>query len=149
MYLDKDQLEFLEYLSRSGDITRENILTSQLDIVRFLEKQELINANREIIHTRFNGENNTYTNTYGDIISISISEQGKAYLAETVHENDFAKSIEKIAKSAEIQSDIALKKSKKADIKGWIAVIISVLALFVEFMAYHKEIFSFLAKIIN
>lgn len=94
---------------------------------------------------RINPITHKYENN-GEILSVSISEQGKAYLSETAHNDEFMESIEKIAKSAEIQSDIALKTSKKSDVKGWIAVIISIFALFIEFMAYHKEIFSFLAK---
>ena len=34
-----------------------------------------------------------------------------------------------IADSSKTQSDIALEKSKKADFKGWIAIVISVLSL--------------------
>lgn len=34
-----------------------------------------------------------------------------------------------IADSSKVQSDIALRKSKKADVKGWIAIAISLLSL--------------------
>ena len=40
--------------------------------------------------------------------------------------------IESIANSAKIQSDIAVKTSKKADVKGWISVIIAFLAFLLE-----------------
>ena len=42
------------------------------------------------------------------------------------------KAIEKIADSAKTQADIAVKTSKKADIKGWISVIIALLAFLLE-----------------
>ena len=43
-----------------------------------------------------------------------------------------AKNAEKLSESSKIQSDIAISTSKKADIKGWIAVIISVLTFIME-----------------
>ena len=42
------------------------------------------------------------------------------------------KAVEKIADSAKTQADIAVKTSKKADIKGWISVIIALLAFLLE-----------------
>ena len=39
-----------------------------------------------------------------------------------------ADSAKEIAESSKTQADVALKTSSKADIKGWIAVIISILA---------------------
>lgn len=59
------------------------------------------------------------------------------------------KAMEKIADSAEIQANIAFKTSKKADIKGWIAVIISAIALLFEFAVNHTEITSFLKSLFN
>lgn len=59
------------------------------------------------------------------------------------------KAIEKIADSAKTQSDIAVKTSKKADIKGWFAVIISAIALFIEFVVNYSEIISFLKSLFN
>ena len=43
-----------------------------------------------------------------------------------------AENAEKLSESSKTQSDIAIKTSKKADIKGWIAVIISVLTFIME-----------------
>lgn len=54
-----------------------------------------------------------------------------------------------IASSSKIQADLAVKQSQKADIKSWIAITISVFALLVEFMAYHKDIFSFLSHLFS
>ena len=42
------------------------------------------------------------------------------------------KAIEKIADSAKTQADIAVRTSKKADIKGWISVIVALLAFLLE-----------------
>ncbi len=60
-----------------------------------------------------------------------------------------ADSAEAIAGASKIQADLAIKQSQKADIKSWIAIIISVCALAVEFMAYHKEIFSFIGSLFS
>ena len=43
-----------------------------------------------------------------------------------------ADSAEQKANSAKIQSELATKQSKKADVKGWISVIISFLAFLLE-----------------
>ncbi|MCI9081444.1 MAG: hypothetical protein HFI70_03820 [Lachnospiraceae bacterium] len=130
MYLDEEQLEFLKSIPKNGSIKREDIPDSKLKIIEFLENERYIKVTYEVSGIRFHSFEEMFSSKVkGDIISVSLTELGKAYLAEVQHENDFAKSIEKIAKSAETQSDIALKKSKKADIKGWIAVVISMLVL--------------------
>lgn len=55
--------------------------------------------------------------------------------------------IQEIADSAKCQAALAEKKAKKADIKGIVAIIVSVLALLVSFMANHKEIFDFFSQL--
>lgn len=57
--------------------------------------------------------------------------------------------IESIANSAKIQSDIAVKTSKKADIKGWIAVFISFVGLFIEIILNSPEISSFILDVVK
>lgn len=65
-----------------------------------------------------------------------LLESQSAYLEKTSKElHDMAQSAKsqadsakKIAESSKTQADVALKTSSKADIKGWIAVIISILA---------------------
>ena len=111
MYLDNNQIEFLKKLSKVGTMERSDIDDSQISMILYLKKQGLISVDRD-----FSGSHilnyNQKIDDIGEIMSIWISEQGKAYLAEVLHEDEFAKSIEKIAKSAELQSDIALKTSK-------------------------------------
>lgn len=126
MYLSSEQLEFLKRLSEVGTMERSDIDDSQISMVLYLKKQGLISVDRNFSGVHILNHNQKIEDV-GEIISVWISEQGKSYLAEVLHEDYFTKSIEKIAKSAEIQSDIALKTSKKADVKGWIAVIISLL----------------------
>lgn len=46
-------------------------------------------------------------------------------------------------------ADSAKKTANKADIKGWIAIIISAIALFFEFAVNHAEIISFIKSLFN
>lgn len=65
-----------------------------------------------------------------------LLESQSAYIEKTSKElHDMAQSAKfqadsakEIAESSKTQADVALKTSSKADIKGWIAVIISILA---------------------
>ncbi len=81
MDLNKEQMDFLITLSKIGKIHRDSIADSQFKMINFLEDNKLVNVKREIIHSRLNPETQTVHHTYGDIISVSISEFGKAYLA--------------------------------------------------------------------
>lgn len=59
------------------------------------------------------------------------------------------KAVEKIAQSSKTQADIALEKSKRADIKGWLAIGISTTALLIEFVVNRVEILAFLKSLFN
>ena len=58
------------------------------------------------------------------------------------------KAIEKIADSAKTQADIAVHTSKKAGIKGWIAVIVSVIGLTIEIIVNFSEISTFISHLL-
>ena len=60
---------------------------------------------------------------------------------------DIASSAETIANSAKTQSELAVEKSKKADIKGWIAVGISAFALLIENICNYEQIADFFSKL--
>lgn len=81
MDLEKSQLEFLITLSKMDKIHRDVILDSQLEMVKFLEDNKLVEVNREIIRTYLEPKTHTFRNEYGDVLSVSISQFGKAYLA--------------------------------------------------------------------
>ena len=51
---------------------------------------------------------------------------------EQQQKKEFMNSVKRIADSAKIQSEIASKQSQKADIKGWISVVIAFLAFLLE-----------------
>lgn len=80
MDLEKSQLEFLITLSKMDKIHRDVILDSQLEMVKFLEDNKLVKVNREIIRTYLEPKTHTFRNEYGDVLSVSISQFGKAYL---------------------------------------------------------------------
>ena len=77
-----------------------------------------------------------------EVISEKIDD-----LKETVSNplNRQVKAIEEIADSAKAQADIAVKTSEKADIKGWIAVIVSVIGLTIEIVVNFPEISAFIS----
>lgn len=81
MDLEKSQLEFLITLSKMDKIHRDVIPDSQLEMIKFLEDNKLVEVNREIIRTYLEPKTHTFRNEYGDILSVSISQFGKAYLA--------------------------------------------------------------------
>lgn len=54
-----------------------------------------------------------------------------------------AESAKQISDSSKIQADIAKRKAGRADIKSWIAIAISALALIFEFAENHVAILQF------
>lgn len=54
-----------------------------------------------------------------------------------------ADSAKEIAESSKTQADVALKTSSKADIKGWISVVLSIICALMEFAVHHSEIIDF------
>lgn len=76
-----------------------------------------------------------------------ITEKGRGYLAYRQYEEEFHNSIKKIAQSAETRSNIAIKTSKKADIKGWLSVFFTASGALVEFIIHFDEISMFFANI--
>lgn len=55
-----------------------------------------------------------------------------------------AESSMRIAESSKLQADTAYKVSKKADVKGWLALILSACSVFIEFSIHHAEVFDFI-----
>lgn len=73
----------------------------------------------------------------------------KSFESQIESINSIALSAEQIANASTTQSDLAIKKSKKADIKGLIAIIISIVTLFFEFVSNHEEIISYIKSFFN
>lgn len=82
--------------------------------------------------------------TYNTIKSISDSAKSTALTAEK-----HATSAREIAESAKKQAQISETKSKKADIKGWISIIFSGIALLFEFAVHHSEISAFFSSMLQ
>lgn len=55
----------------------------------------------------------------------------------------------KIAESAKIGADLALQKSKKADIKGWISIFIAAFGVFIEFAIHHAQVIDFVKSLLG
>lgn len=60
-----------------------------------------------------------------------------------------AEDSKEIAESAKTSSDIALKESKKADIKGWISIFIAAFGGFIEFAIHHAQVIGFIKSILG
>ena len=65
---------------------------------------------------------------------LAKSSEERSQIAERLanYSESIAKSSETHAKASETLSSLAIKKAKKADIKGWIAVTVSVLTFIME-----------------
>ena len=77
----------------------------------------------------------------------AITEKGKGYIAYRKYEEEFRSSVKEIASSAKIQSNLALQKSKKADIKSWISIVFTGLGLLIEIIINFKPIVEFLSNL--
>lgn len=86
-----------------------------------------------------------------------LLESQSAYLEKTSKElhnmaesaKSQANSAKEIAESSKVQSDIAMKTSNKADIKGWISVIVAITCAFMEFAVHHSEITEFVKTLVK
>lgn len=80
-----------------------------------------------------------------------LLESQSAYLEKTSKElHDMAQSAKsqadsakEIAESSKTQANIALETSGKADVKGWISVVVSIICALMEFAVHHSEIIDF------
>lgn len=71
----------------------------------------------------------TFFKKMADDVKAPIEKQVASIESIAKSADELAKDSKEIAESAKTSSDIALKESKKADIKGWISVAISLAAL--------------------
>lgn len=80
---------------------------------------------------------------------LEMMESQTDFLGKTSKEiRSIAESAKSIAENSKTQSDIAIQTSKKADIKGWISVIISIFCAFVELCVHHVAISDFIHLIL-
>ena len=86
MYLNNEQLEFLKRLSEVDTMRRSDIDDSQIGMVLYLKKQGLVSVDRDISGSHVLNHNQKMEDI-GEILSICISEQGKAYLVEILHKD--------------------------------------------------------------
>lgn len=81
LYLNDDQKVFLNRLSKTGLVDCASLSEDELKIVRFFDKEGLIDANREQ-YTSLDPKTQELRFFPGAYLSVSISEKGKAYLVE-------------------------------------------------------------------
>lgn len=56
---------------------------------------------------------------------------------------NIAKETQQIANEAKTIAELAMKKAKQADIKGWISLLLSAITIAIEFIAHHEEIINY------
>jgi hypothetical protein len=70
----------------------------------------------------------------GSFIPYGIQQEITKKEQEEESQKQLMDSIMQIAESSKINADIALETSKKADVKGWLAVIIAAATLILELL---------------
>lgn len=83
MYLNKEQFNFLKYLSSKEKIEYSSLSENEIKISSFLEEEKLVSVNRESF-PKIN-QDGQVRYVKGKPLSITISEQGKSYIAERKH----------------------------------------------------------------
>lgn len=109
--LSPDSYELLKYISSQPNSLVTNVSELSEDCLSQLVHYKLIEEHMTI-----------YTNYFPVVSSISITELGKGYLYGRQSNDAFQQSVKDIA-------DSAVKTAGKADVKGWISVLISLAAL--------------------
>lgn len=93
-------------------------------------------------------------------------EEGKSPLEMMEHQTDFlektshelrnladsaksqADSAKSIAENSRIHAEIAVKQSKKSDLKSWLSIAIAAFGAFMEFSIHHAEILEFIKSLL-
>ena len=75
-------------------------------------------------------------------------QQQAHWLSEAKRQCEEVDAIKAIAEAAKLQAALAEKKARKADIKGIIALIISIVGLLFEFAVNYKEIIDFFMSVL-
>ena len=84
LHLNKSQLILLKKLSNAENIAYKSLSAREREIAEFLHQNSLITVVRESF-PHPNPQTRKIEYSYGEWISISISEAGKAYLSERNH----------------------------------------------------------------
>lgn len=84
LHLNKPQFNLLRKLSNAEKIAYESLSSEERKIAEFLYENSLITVVRKSF-PRPNPQTRKVEYSYGEWISISISEAGKAYLSERKH----------------------------------------------------------------
>lgn len=87
LYLNTEQQNFLNTLSKTESIDCFALSEKELKIVEFLDEEGLIDSKREQ-HTTLNPITNEFHTFPGAYLSVSISEKGKSHLVESKVDSD-------------------------------------------------------------
>lgn len=84
-----------------------------------------------------------------DDVKSPLEEQVKSVQSIAKSADNLATESKEISKSAQICADLAYKKSKKADIKGWISIFIAAFGVLIEFATHQTQVISFLKSLLG
>ncbi len=84
-----------------------------------------------------------------DDVKTPLEEQVKSVQSIAKSADNLATESKEISKSAQICADLAYKKSKKADIKGWISIFIAAFGVLIEFATHQTQVISFLKSLLG
>lgn len=115
LYLTKQQLSMLKRSSKE-EINCDTLSSSDLEIILFLEQNNLVKTSRDIVPLVIDGIPNPYK---GKIHSASISEKGKSFL---------------------IEKSIDFKRYRNPFIVSVISIIIAALALSLSVMSLYLQL---------
>lgn len=87
---------------------------------------------------------------------LEMMEHQTAYLEKTYQElrtlansaKSQADSAKSIAENSRIHAEIAIKQSKKSDLKSWLSIAIAAFGAFMEFSIHHAEILEFIKSLL-
>ena len=115
LYLTMQQLSMLKRSSKE-EINCDTLSSSDLEIILFLEQNNLVKTSRDIVPLVIDGIPNPYK---GKIHSASISEKGKSFL---------------------IEKSIDFKRYRNPFILSVISIIIAALALSLSVMSLYLQL---------
>ena len=115
LYLTMQQLSMLKRSSKE-EINCDTLSSSDLEIILFLEQNNLVKTSRDIVPLVIDGIPNPYK---GKIHSASISEKGKSFL---------------------IEKSIDFKRYRNPFIVSVISIIIAALALSLSVMSLYLQL---------
>ena len=122
-----------------------------LNTVPNMKLSHLSEEDRQAMHESMKSDSQRTIEYFGPKFQeqqISLNRQIEAIEHIAVSAENQAKNSLQIAESSKILSDISTKKANKADVKSWLAIAISLIALCIEIILNRSELAIFFQSFI-